>query len=251
MLFTWFMLGGCILLFIPQNLTNKFQFAFAHTFRWPLRVGRNISLSTQINQLPSDFVSRSEYNKLQNHLTNVIEQRDEAYHKIEKLSGLRERSALEGAKIVIAEVISATIDELHCELIIDRGENDGLKAGQFVMGANSIIGSIYDVSPQIAKVLLLTDSKSKMAVKIAGTGRVMQGCGNNSAKIRLIKDSVKIGEAVYVDKKAGFLDAAVVAAKVAQCQRNEENPLLWDITVDLACDVGKLGNVAVIIMNKQ
>ncbi|MHC4735435.1 MAG: hypothetical protein ACYTDW_13395, partial [Planctomycetota bacterium] len=44
MLFTWLMLTGLILLFAPQNLTNDLQFAFARIFRWPLTIGKNISL---------------------------------------------------------------------------------------------------------------------------------------------------------------------------------------------------------------
>ena len=47
MLFAWFMLGGLILLFSPQAVTSKFQFAFARFFRWPLSIGRNMPLSAK------------------------------------------------------------------------------------------------------------------------------------------------------------------------------------------------------------
>ncbi len=105
MLFTWFMLAGFIFLFAPQNLTNKFQLAFARIFRWPLSIGRSISLVAHTQQPLTDVVSRREYNKLQNHLANLTEQLYQEHQKVENLSGLRDRLPLKGAKIVLADVI--------------------------------------------------------------------------------------------------------------------------------------------------
>ena len=52
-------------------------------------------------------------------------------------------------------------------------------------------------------------------------------------------------------KKPGFLDSAMVVGEVQQCKRDNKNPALWDITVKPSCDITKLSNVAVIIMNPQ
>jgi len=254
MLFTWFMLAGFILLFAPQNLTNKFQLAFARIFRWPLSIGRSISLSANTQSARgglTDVVSRREYNKLQNHLANLTEQLYQEHQKVENLSGLRDRLPLKGAKLVLADVIGAFTDGLRSEFIINRGENDGLAQGQFVLGDNSIIGTISYVSSRTALVKLVTDSTSKIAVKIAELNRVMQGSGSNSAKVRLlsIKHKVKIGDVVYARKKPGFLDVPMIIGTVAQCKRDDENPSLWDITVKPACDIEKLNRVSVIIMN--
>ena len=251
MLFTWFTLAGFIFFFAPQNLTNKFQFAFAHIFRWPLSIGRSISLFAHTQQPLTDVVSRREYNKLQNHLANLTEQLYQEHQKVENLSGLRDRLPLKGAKLVHADVIRAFTDGLRSEFIINRGENDGLVQGQFVLGDDSIIGTISYVSSRTALVKLVTDSTSKIAVKIAELNRVMQGSGSNSAKISLlsIKHKVKIGDVVYAGKKPGLLDAPMIIGTVAHCKRDDKNPSLWDIKVKPACDIEKLNSVAVIIMN--
>jgi rod shape-determining protein MreC len=253
MLFTWCMLGGFIFLFAPQNLTNKFQFAFAHIFRWPLSIGRNISLSARVQQPLTDVVSRREYNQLQNYLANIIEQQNGEHQKVEKLSGLRSRLPLEGAKLVIADVITASIDGSHGELIINRGGYDGLATGQFVLGDNSVIGRISDVSSRTAKVKLVSDPTSKIAVRIAGlnVGGLMQGSGSNSAMVRLVKYKVKVRDDIYAEKKPGFLDAPIIVGKVGECRRNEENPLLWNITAEPACEIESLNDVAVIIVNSK
>ena len=255
MLFTWFMLTGFILLLAPQKLTNKCQLAFAHIFRWPLSIGRGVSLSARSPQPFTEFVPRREYNKLQNHLANLEAQLRQQHQKLEKLSKLRNRFALEGAKVVLADVTTATINELHSQLIIDRGKDDGLDSGQFVLGDNGIIGRISEVSSRTALVRLITDPTSKIAVKMAGlnVNRLMQGAGSNSAGIPYldIRHKVEIGNVVYADKEPGFLDAPMVIGKVAQCKRGNENPSVWDITIEPVCDIEGLKDVAVIIMNPQ
>ena len=56
-MFTWFMLGGLILLFAPHEFTGKFQLAFVHVFRWPLSVGGNVALTARAAGLPKDSVA--------------------------------------------------------------------------------------------------------------------------------------------------------------------------------------------------
>jgi len=254
MLFTWFMLAGLILLLAPQKLTNKFQFAFAHIFRWPLSIGRSISLTAPTQQRLTNGVSRRE-SQLQNHIANLREELLQEHQKVKKLSGLRSRFTWEGAKFELADVITASIDGLHNRLIINRGGNDGIAKGQFVLGDNSIIGTISDVWSRTAQIKLVTDSTSNIAVKIAklNMDMLMQGNGNISAKIPLqkIKHKIKIGDIVYARKKPGFLDVPMITGKVSKCSRDDENPLVWDITVEPVCNIERLNNVAVIIMNPQ
>ena len=255
MLFTWFMLAGSIFFFAPQKLTNKFQLAFAHIFRWPLSVGRSISLSARTRQSTTDIFSRRE-TQYQNHITNLIAQRDQARQQVEKLSGLRARFDLEGAKLVFADVTRASIDG-HSELIISRGKDDGLALGQFVLAYNSIIGTIYSVEARAGRVRLITDPAFQIPVSVktakSDINRIMTGSGGDSAKISMIeiKHEIKVGDFVYARKKPGFLGAPIIIGKITQCQRDGRNPSLWDITVEPACDIEKLNDVAVIIMNPQ
>ena len=254
MIFTWFMMAGVILLFAPSDLTNKFQFAFARIFRLPLSIGKNISLSTQAHHPLEDVVSRREYNKLQNHLSYLTEELAQKQKKIEKLSGLRDRfSALEGSDIVVADVIKTSINGLQSELIVNRGHEDGICKGQFVLGDNSIVGRISDVSAQTAKVKLVTDPGSNIAVKVTGLNvdMLMRGNGNNLANIQLQKmeRNIKIGDTIFAQKTRGFLCTPMKVGTVTQCDRDEDNPLLWEIIVGPACDLEKLNDVAVIVMD--
>ncbi len=252
MLFTWFTLAGFIFLFSPANLTNKFQFAFARIFSYPLHIGRNISLSagTQQTLRDKDMVSRDEYERLQHHLANVTQQRDEAQQIVQKLSKMRNIPAWERMGFVLADVTTISINKQRSELYINRGQDDGLTKEQFVLADNSIIGTISDVDAHAARVRLFTDPTSNIAVKIGNTNAWLRGNGENLAKISMVKHKLKVGSKIIAAKKPGFLDIPMIIGKVVQCKRNAE-PLLWNILVEPVCDIQKqkVTNVVVIVMN--
>jgi rod shape-determining protein MreC len=247
------MLAGFILFFTPRELTNKLQFAFVRIFGLPLSLSRSISFSTPSESLATEVVSRGLYNRLQNHLANVTEQLHLEHQIVEVLSGLRNRFPLEGANLVCADVIRTSVGAEHSELIINRGESDGLARSQFVLSDNSIVGTISDISSRTAKVRLFTDPDSKIAVKIRGvnTERLIHGNGNDSAKVKLLsrKYKIRVGDKVMVRKKPGYLDAPIILGVVAKCRTDDVNPTLWDVTVRPVCDIEQLKSVSVIIMN--
>jgi rod shape-determining protein MreC len=253
MLFVWFTLAGFILLFAPQSITSKFQFAFARVFHWPLRAGRNIPLAakTEVKVQQDDF-TRKEM-QYQNYIINLEEELRQKNKLVEQLTGMRSQlRGLEGAKFVPADIITSTTEGQRGELIINRGSDDGLVKDLFVIGDNSVIGTITELGNKTAKVRLLTDISSSVQVNIAGLeiNMIMEGQGRNLAKIKLVpvKNKIKAGDAILVRKKPGFLDVPIVAGAIQQCKRDDKNPVLWDITVKPTCDIGSLTNVAVIVM---
>jgi cell shape-determining protein MreC len=256
MLFTWFILAGFIFLFAPQNFTSKFQLAFVHIFRWPLIIGGDLALTAQTQQPLTGTVNRSETRYL-NYIANLEETLAQERKKFKKLDELYNTYVWEGTDFALADVITATVDGSRNELTIDCRKTTGLAKGQFVLGNESIIGTISDVFPLIskAKVELVTDPTSRIPVRIAGLKNIMKGImigsGNNSAKIEMVKNEVEVGEKVFALKVPGFLDAPMIVGRVSECKRNQKNASLWDITVVPACNIEQLEDVAVIIMNPQ
>lgn len=256
MLFTWFMLGGLILLFAPRGITSKMQLGFASVFRWPLSVGGNFALTSITDQQFQDVVSRREHNKLLNHAKNLEARLSQQEEKFKKLSDLYKKyDAWEGVDFALAKVITSNKGARN-ELTINYIGNARLVEGQFVLGDNSIIGTIADASAGTARVKLFTDPTSAISVKIGDLAvrMMMVGNGDNSARISLVEAryEIKAGDNVFAsDAGTGFLDAPVVIGTVARCVKDRKNPLMWDITVKPACDIEKLEGVVVIIMNPQ
>ncbi len=248
MLFTWFLLGGFIFLFAPDRLTNRFQLTFARLFSWPLSIGRGISLATR-TRIITDVVPRREYTQLQSHLANVTQQRDQEHERVEQLSGLRLRADWQRMKFILADIITVS-DGTASVLTVNRGQEDGLAKDQFVLADNSIIARVSAVSSGTAQVRLFTDPASKIAVKIAGLNvkRVMQGTGNDTGRILNLQmeHKVKKGDEILAQKEPGFLDVPMIIGRVTQCKRDEQNPMVWDITVEPVCNIRELTTVAVI-----
>ena len=257
MLFTWCMLSGLILLFAPQGLTGKIQLGFERVFRLPLSLGGDLALTAITEQTLGDMVPRREVNKLQIHINNLEARLRQQQESFRKLSVLYKRyDVWEGADFVLAEVITPNVKGTRNELTINYSRNASLAKDQFVLGDNSIIGTISDASAGTAHVRLFTDPKSAIRVKIGDLDvpMVLRGGGDNSAGISLVstEHKVKVGDTVFASGAGtGFLNTPMTIGKVARCVKNRKNPLVWDITVAPACDIEKLEDVAVLIMNPQ
>jgi len=252
-LFAYLMLFGFILLFTPDSITGKLQFAFARMFRLPLGFGRSISLAASATQPAEDAVSGRLYNQLLNHAANLEQMLEQQQGKLERLSRLRSRLPLEGAQLVTAGIITCRVEQQHCELLLNRGASDGLAQGQYVIGDNSVIGIIRSAASRTSKVRLLTDPASSITVTMPRLEipAVMQGTGWNEARIGLVstEKAVRTGDLIFACRKPGFLDSPIVIGSVFECEPDDDKPLTWDITIKPACDVEELTDVVVIVMN--
>lgn len=256
MLFTWFMLGGLILLFAPRGLTSKMQLGFERVFRWPLSVGRDFSLAASSEQMLRDTVPRIEYEKLQNHVNNLEATLRRERERYKKLYGLYTEPVWDGTDFALAKVITANVKGTRNELTIEYSKDVALVKGQYVLNNNCVIGRISDASAGTAHVKLFTDQKSAIAAQVGelDVPMLMKGNGDGSASIPLVSTEYKIkaDDIVFAsDIGTRFLDAPVMIGKVSQCVQSRRNPLIWDVTVEPACDLEDLMDVAVIIKKQQ
>lgn len=247
------MLLGLVMFLMPQTATSKLQFAFVRVFSKPLSICRNLTRAASTQQSTWKFVDQRQYLKLRNHLANNLQWLHQERQNVAKLSGLRSRSVWEGVGFVLADIIIDSTDISQNELVINRGRDDGLTQGQFVVCDHSVIGIIVDLDRCIARVQLLTDPRSKVVVKIGDLGLqgIMQGNGDGSARIELIPREYRVekGGIVYVQKKPGFLEVPMIAGTITQCETDDENPLLWKIAVEPASNVKNIKSVTIITMN--
>jgi len=247
----WLCLSALILFFAPEKMTGKLQSGFANLFSWPLGIGRNITLAGQNPALYSNNADQIE-TQYRNHIANLNKQIDQLHGKVEMLSNLRERYSLEGVKLLACDVITSTITGPKNELIINKGTKNGLAKGQYVLGCNSVIGTISEVESRIATVMLSTDTESTIPIEIGDQRipRVLKGIGNNTAKILLLsrKQQVKAQDIVFARKQARFLNTEIIIGKILRCEQDEKNLLMWDVKVIPACDIEKLTSVSVVII---
>jgi len=259
MLFTWFLLGGLICLFAPPSLTGKLKLAYSYAFSWPLEAGHTLSLAS--GAMPPlgavDKTSRqetaAEQQKLENHIANLRVQVQEAQDQIAVLQRMRAVPQWDRMAFVLADITHT--GQTQDVLFINRGREDRVAVGQYVLGDMSVIGTISDVWAQRAVVRLITDRNSKVPATIGESevARLMEGRPGNVGKIRLVpaEYTVRVGDKVYARKVPGLLDVPIIAAKVTQCGRDPANPSMLDITLQPVCDIASLSRVAVIVPAPQ
>lgn len=258
MLFTWGTLAGLIFLFAPRGLTGRLQLTYAQVFRLPLAAGRTLTLASRVTP-ETQNVNRKEYEtllqahrRLQNDFNNLRAQLEEAHQKINQLAGMQVTPAWENMVLQPADVI-AMASQAQNELLISRGQKNGVAVGQYVMSLrdHSIIGTIVEVYARGAKVKLITDPTSKIPVYIGDPNLpgILEGRGSGTARIPSLpeKHKIRAGDRVYVQKQAGLLDIPIVAAQVIQCRRDPENPVVLEVAVQPVGDLASLREVVVVI----
>lgn len=202
-------------------------------------------LSARIRQPIKEPVDHSEI-QLQNRNANLEAMLAEAMQRNKKLTAFLREYPMPGDEFIFANITKISGNEM----IINCGQNQPLKAGQFVLGDNSIIGTVSEVAPYSSKVRLITSPLSRIAVKIGNKDAVIEG-DKDKLKIELIPKSfeIKAGEKVFCKPKQGFLYTPITIGNVVECKTSTKNLLLWQIIVEPACDIETLTSVDVIIIN--
>jgi rod shape-determining protein MreC len=254
MLFACLMLGGVIFLLMPPSVTGNLQLIYANLFRVPLAAGRGLTLAartlpTKEAPGPQDYERLlASHRRMENHVANLQAQLALAQQKIDELAGIRTNPDWNRMRFIEAAVMTDPAQGQD-ELLINRGQADGLIVGQYVLGDRSIIGEVSAVAAQTARIRLISNRASKIPVRIAGLNvrRIMEGCGDMLAVVTQVpaKQPAQVGEFVYALGIPGYPQVPIVTGAVAECKRARE-PLLLEITVRPVCDIANLKSVYVI-----
>lgn len=96
-----------------------------------------------------------------------------------RLRELLNSSALLDDSVLVAELIGVSPDPRHHEIIINKGQSDGVYVGQPVLDAVGLMGQVIMVGPLHSRVLLITDATHALPVQINRNGvrSVAEGAG--------------------------------------------------------------------------
>lgn len=90
-----------------------------------------------------------------------------------------------------AKVIGRDINSDHATILINRGLNDGIKAGLAVMTIEGAVGYIFRVGSNTARVMLITDRYSVVdgIVQRSRTRGLVEGKSNESCVLKYVNKS--------------------------------------------------------------
>ena len=252
-LFTWLLLSSVVLLLVPHYVTGKLQSIVIGAFSLPLRMGRIASLAARV-PLTRGSASAWEFQQLQldnreqaNHIATLKATLSKQQADIEQLSQLRSMPIWERAGFILADAVhTLSVDRL----VINRGLEDGVRVGQYVLASNAIIGSICESQPRQARVALVSDRESLIPAYINSeqTLGMLVGMGQGRIKITNVtrEHGVKAADVVYAQMRPGLLEHPFPIGEVQEVSKDRTNLLLLDIVVKSRATLPEVFKVSVI-----
>lgn len=260
-IFIALLIGANVLLLLPQEHTAKINYFFVKITS-PL-----LNLIPRSNPTKDETVKKSEYDKLLTEYADLQGRLREIIEINHNLAHMRQNPPMPGPAIAMAKISKVNEEGQRNEIIINRGSVDGLKEGQYVLSAGynrednlstSVIGTISEVLKTMARVQLVTDANHYLMASIwrdginVGINGQIKGNNKMQAKMPLMTRNefdIRVDDFVFAKVKPGFLDTPLVIGKVSEIKEDEQEPLLWDITITPIIDIRSLTDVAVVIID--
>lgn len=86
-------------------------------------------------------------------------------------------------RVILGEVVSVSPDPYSHEVVINKGERDGVRVGQAILDANGLMGQVVQTSQFTSRVLLISDSSHAVPVEVVRNGlrAILLGNGDTDA----------------------------------------------------------------------
>ena len=138
----------------------------------------------------------------------------------------------------IAEILYAARDPFSRRVIIDKGSQHGIAAGQAVVDDIGVIGQVTRVFPLTSEVLLLTDKDQAIPVAVQRNGlrAVLAGAGSGTMELRFLAANaeVQVGDILVTSGLDGVYLPGLPVARVARIDRDSSHSFARITCVPLA-----------------
>lgn len=193
-----------------------------------------------------------------------------AKERIKNLTTFREKFSIEKIPYVISASILIRRDSsnIRKSFVIDKGYNDGIKAGANVIYGHSLIGKVVEVGKYVSRILHIQDPAMRVCIKlISKSDEKIYNYGTGICKggKRCSLELVEKGYSKWVTSKLTVLTSGfngeylpdlvvgtVTLPKYRQKPRKKEEHienntgLFWDLPVEIL-DLSKMNTVLVVI----
>src|SRR6266581_1330476 len=142
----------------------------------------------------------------------------------QRLRALLDMKARQPAEGRVADVLYAARDPFARRVIIDKGLQDGVAAGQAVIDDVGVVGQVTRVFPLSAEVTLLTDKDQAIPVQVLRNGlrAVLSGAGASALELRFLAANADIqaGDTLVTSGLDGIYLPGLPVAKVIRVDRD-------------------------------
>jgi rod shape-determining protein MreC len=151
---------------------------------------------------------------------------------------------------IVAEVIARDTVDWRRSLIINKGEQDGIREHMPCATAEGLVGSVAEVGPTSSKVILITDPNSRVGVILDPSREAGILVGSPEGVCRVIYLSldkeIGRGEEVVTAGFSAFFPKGIVIGRVSQIGVDRTGLSTYAV-VDLAEDLNTVEEVICIV----
>lgn len=141
---------------------------------------------------------------------------------LRKLVGTRERL---NARTTSAEILYASRDPFSRKVVIDRGSQHEVMAGQPIIDGHGVVGQVTRVYPWLSEVTLITDKDHLVPVLSPRNGlrAVLSGTGNDGAlELKFVPLNAEFaeGDQLVTSGIDGVYPSGLAVAQIVSIERN-------------------------------
>ena len=141
-------------------------------------------------------------------------------------------------KAVLAEISHMGRDPFTHVVVVNRGSQQNIKAGQAVVDSKGVIGQVTRVYPFTAEVTLITDKELSIPIQIERNQlrAIAFGEGNGTLDIPYLPTNVdiKVGDKLVTSGIDGIYPAGLAVAIVTKILQNPESPFAKIVSTPVA-----------------
>jgi rod shape-determining protein MreC len=150
-----------------------------------------------------------------------LEQLEAENQRLRKLLAVKEREKANGQ---VAQILYTARDPFSRKVIVDKGQQSGLVAGQPAIDETGVVGQVTRIFPFSAEITLITDKDQAVPVQVVRSGQrsVVFGLGNGQMELRYMPANadVQVGDMLVTSGLDGIYLPGFPVAKVVNIERD-------------------------------
>lgn len=188
----------------------------------PVEAGGNLAQHlTRLSTLQTENEALKRRQLATAHLLLRQEHLEQENRRLRALIDMKERQPAQGR---IAEILYAARDPFSRRVIVDKGLQEGVLAGQSVVDDTGVVGQVTRVFPLMSEVTLLTDKDQAIPVQVERNGlrAVLAGAGAGNLELRFLAANADVqkDDILVTSGLDGVYLPGLPAAKIIQIDRD-------------------------------
>jgi rod shape-determining protein MreC len=237
-----------------HGLLNNIGASFRYLVDWPVRFSHYVVTSLTSNQILIEQNANLQTKNL------LLQARLQKFIDLEKenkeLRALLSSTPYPEVRLLVAQVLAIQTEPYLSQIVIDKGQQDGVYLNQAVLDAKGIVGQVIEVDALTSRVLLITDTRNAVPIRVVRNGSQAIALGNGAlgtlslAHIPITADiqagdilvssglgqrypmGYPVGVVQKVKREAANDFAQVIVEPTAQLTHNRLVMLVWPPKVD-------------------